>query len=450
HIGGTASRLIAQSKEVAKIDGKAKLYSVDIVDHKSGKIVMNRSGEVVVLDDQERERYRYNVPYGSLMRIEDGQKVTKGTTLFEWDPYNNVILAPKAGKVAFFEIVEDDTLKEIYDERSGVTNRVIIEHKERKLHPHIQILDGEGKKIANVSIPAGAYLQVKDGDTVERGDILVKMPRESSKSRDITGGLPRVAELFEARRPKDAAVISEVDGYVEFGDIERGNRKVIVRDENGEGREYNIPLSKHLRVHEGDRVKAGDRLSEGAIDPHDVLRILGEIAVQKYLLDEIQAVYRLQGVTINDKHMEVIIAQMLRKVQIEDPGDTEFLPGDDVDKRKLREVNEKIISEGGQPATYRPLLLGITKASLTTDSFLSAASFQETTKVLSRAAVEGKVDNLYGLKENLIMGNLIPAGTGAKIFRKLRIKYVGKEEEVVEGDGKSEMIEDFMDLGGGF
>ena len=324
---------------------------------------------------------------------------------------------------------------------------MVVEHRERRLHPHLQIVDENDKRIANIAVPTGGYLQVREGSVVIAGDILIKIPRESSKSRDITGGLPRVAELFEARRPKDTAVISEIDGFIEFGENERGSRKVIVRDEQGEAREYLIPLGKHLRVHENDRVKAVDRLSEGSIDPHDILRINGENAVQQYMLDEIQAVYRLQGVTINDKHVEVIVAQMLRKVRIEKAGDTEFLEGDDVDKKKLREVNERVISEGGEPATFKPLLLGITKASLTTESFLSAASFQETTKVLSKAAVEGKVDRLNGLKENLIMGNLIPAGTGSRIYRKLRVRDTETETSQEELQDSNE---DFVDIGGQF
>ncbi|NLD98447.1 MAG: DNA-directed RNA polymerase subunit beta', partial [Fibrobacter sp.] len=447
HIGGTASRLIAQSKEVAKIDGIAKYHNIETVAHTNGNVVMNRSGEIAVLDEQERERYRYNVPYGAFMKVEDGQKVAKGSMLFEWDPYNNVILSPKSGKIHFQDIIEGETMRELYDERSGITNIVVVEHRERRLHPHLQIVDENDKRIANIAVPTGGYLQVREGSVVIAGDILIKIPRESSKSRDITGGLPRVAELFEARRPKDTAVISEIDGFIEFGENERGSRKVIVRDEQGEAREYLIPLGKHLRVHENDRVKAGDRLSEGSIDPHDILRINGENAVQQYMLDEIQAVYRLQGVTINDKHVEVIVAQMLRKVRIEKAGDTEFLEGDDVDKKKLREVNERVISEGGEPATFKPLLLGITKASLTTESFLSAASFQETTKVLSKAAVEGKVDRLNGLKENLIMGNLIPAGTGSRIYRKLRVRDTETETSQEELQDSNE---DFVDIGGQF
>ena len=444
HIGGTASRLIAQSKEVAKIAGVVKLKDVETVEHSTGNVVMNRIGEVMVLDDAERERYRYNIPYGSFVKVTDGEKVAKGQDLFTWDPYNNVILAPKGGVVSYADLIEGETFEELYDERSGVTNIVVTEHRrDRKLQPHIQVYDGE-TRVANMAMPTGCYIQVKEGDKVVAGDILAKMPRESAKSRDITGGLPRVAELFEARRPKDPAVVSEIDGSVSFGDTERGNRKVKISNEHGDVREYPIPMGKHLRVHEGDRVKAGDRLCEGAIDPHDILRIMGENAVQEYMLNEIQAVYRLQGVTINDKHVEVIVSQMLRKVRIERLGNTDFLEGDEVDRKELRKANEKVLSEGGEPATFKPLLLGITKASLTTESFLSAASFQETTKVLSKAAVEGKTDMLTGLKENLIMGNLIPAGTGSRMYRKFKVKDL--ETDMVEIQEHAEN-DDFIELG---
>jgi len=453
HIGGTASRLIAQSRETAKIEAKVQYVNVDTVamkrknekgDEKDCIIVMGRTGEIILLDDQDRERYRYTVPYGSLLNVKDGSHVKEKEVLLEWDPYNNVILATKSGTIELVDLIEGETTRELYDERTGVSNVVVIEHRDKKLHPHIQILDESGKRVGNVAAPTGSYLQIRNGAEVKEGDILIKMPRETRKSKDITGGLPRVAELFEARRPKDAAVVSEVDGIVEFGGTERGNRKLVVRDEQGVGHEYLIPLGKHLRVHEGDRVRAGDRLSEGAIDPHDILSIMGENAVQRYLLDEIQSVYRLQGVTINDKHIEVIAAQMLKKIKIENPGDTRFLEGDNVDKRVLRVENDLVASEGGAPATFKPLLLGITRASLSTESFLSAASFQETTKVLSRAAVEGKVDHLRGLKENLIMGNLIPAGTGAKIYKDLLIKDL--TAEVVSAE-EPEADEDFLDLG---
>jgi DNA-directed RNA polymerase subunit beta' len=443
HIGGTASRLVAQSKEVAKNDGTVKFSNLELIDHSAGKVVMNRTAEMILLDEQGNERFRYNVPYGALMLASDSQKITRGDDLFEWDPYNNVILANKNGAVQFVDLVEGETLQEELDERTGISNHIVIEHRDRKLHPHIYIMDGD-QRLANITVPTGSYLQVKNGDNVEAGDVLIKLPRGSGKSRDITGGLPRVAELFEARKPKISAVISEIDGIVKFGDMERGHRKLVVQDEHGNIREYLVPSGRHLRVHEGDRVHAGDRLTEGSIDPHDILAIKGENAVHVYLLDEIQSVYRLQGVTINDKHVEVIISQMLQKVRIEKGGDTSFLEGSEIDKRILRRENEMVINDGGEPATYKPLLQGITKASLSTESFLSAASFQETTKVLSRAAVEGRIDSLRGLKENLIMGNLIPAGTGSRMYRDLKVKDLETESIAVEDH---DFDDDFMDIG---
>ncbi|MFC1476812.1 DNA-directed RNA polymerase subunit beta', partial [Fibrobacterota bacterium] len=472
HIGGTASRLIAKSREVSKVDGKVHFNKVEYVEHTSGNVVMTRFGEIAVFDEKERERYRYSVPHGSTLRISDGAKVKKGDELFEWDPYNNVILANKSGFIEEIDLKEGITLREIYNEQTKMTNVVVMEDRTRTLHPHIRILDKSKKILANIAIPAGAFLQIRSKNKVTEGDILFKIPRDSGKSRDITGGLPRVAELFEARKPKDTAVISEIDGIAEFKmrpvkdktgkalfdkegkplmepDIERGNRKIIVHDEHRDDKhddtkEYLVPIGKHMRVHEGDRMSIGDRLCEGSIDPHDILNVLGEHAVQNYLINEIQAVYRLQGVKINDKHIEVIVSQMLQKVKIETPGDTEFLQGDAVDKKVLRKENELAINQGNEPATFQPLLLGITKASLTTDSFLSAASFQETTKVLARAAVEGKVDMLRGLKENLIMGNLIPAGTGSRKYRRIQVKdieadlvHVGEHEENPDFDGLS-------------
>ncbi len=472
HIGGTASRLIAKSQEVSKVEGIVRFFKIEYVAHDTGMVVMTRFGEIAVFDEKDRERYRYNVPHGSLIRVEDGKNVKKGQVLFGWDPYNNVVIANKGGTIEEIDLKEGETIREIYDAQTGMTNIVVMEDRGRTLHPHIRICDKNNKIIANIAVPAGAYLQVRTGKKVNAGDILFKIPRDSGKSRDITGGLPRVAELFEARRPKDAAVISEIDGIVEFKmrpvkdknskvindgdgkplmepDIERGNRKVIVNDEHrdahhDDSKEYSIPVGKHMRVHDGDRVSIGDRLCEGSIDPHDILRVLGEHAVQKYLIDEIQAVYRLQGVKINDKHIEVIVSQMLQKVQISDPGDTDFLQGDAVNKKILRRENELALAEGNKPANSKPMLLGITKASLTTESFLSAASFQETTKVLAKAAVEGKTDVLRGLKENLIMGNLIPAGTGSRYYKNIKVKdieadlvHVGEHEENPDFDGLS-------------
>jgi DNA-directed RNA polymerase subunit beta' len=474
HIGGTASRLIAKSKEVSKVDGVVRLFDIEYVEHESGQVVMTRFGEVAIFDKKERERYRYNVPHGAILTVKENSQVKKGDELFKWDPYNNVLIANKSGIIQGVDLKEGETIRELYDDQTGMTNIVVVEDRSRILQPHIRIIDQKKNILSNIAVPAGAFLQVRTKDKVTAGDILFKIPRDSGKSRDITGGLPRVAELFEARKPKDIAVISEIDGIVEFKmrpvkdkngkgildkegnplmepDIERGNRKVIIHDEtrdenHDDSKEYPIPVAKHMRVHDGDRVNIGQRLCEGAINPHDILRVLGERAVQKYLIDEIQAVYRLQGVKINDKHIEVIASQMLRKVKIEDPGDTEFLQHDGVDRKLLRKENNRVITDGNKPATFTPLLLGITKASLTTESFLSAASFQETTKVLAKAAVEGKTDNLYGLKENLIMGNLIPAGTGTRKYKNLKVKDI--EADIVRVGEEYEENPDFDGLSG--
>ncbi len=317
-------------------------------------------------------------------------------------------------------------MREELDESTGRRQVVIIEDRAKKLHPMIEIHDAKSKqKLREFIVPVGAQLTVRDGDTVTPGNTLAKIAREAYKTRDITGGLPRIAELFEARRPKEPAVITEVDGSVRFGDIKRGKREVIIIPESGNERVYEIPVGKHLRVHEGDLVRAGDRLSEGPINPHDVLRIKGPRAVQEYLLNEVQEVYRLQGVKINDKHIGVIVRQMLQKVRITDPGETEFLEGETIDRMNFLEVNEKALQSSRKAAHSEPLLLGITKASLTTQSFISAASFQETTRVLTDAAIRGARDDLIGLKENIIIGHLIPAGTG--VFRYQDVEFPGRE-----------------------
>ena len=434
HIGGTAARITEQSKATAKADGKVVFKKVKTVAKKDSEktawIVLNRDGEINLVDEQDRVRAKYNVPYSAILRVSEKTQVQKGDILFEWDPYTNTILSDHSGKVEFIDLKEDITFREELDETTGLRQRVVIEHKDKTLRPHIDVLDEKGKRVGHYSIPTRAYLLVHEGDKVQAGDFLVKIPRDISKTRDITGGLPRVAELFEARRPKDPAIVSEVDGVVEFGKIVRGANQVYVQGDQGEQREYLIPHGKHLRVHSGDRVKAGDRLCEGPIDPHDILKIKGANAVQEYLVNEIQEVYRLQGVKINDKHIEVIVSQMLQKVRVDNVGDTNFLEGEQVDKIRFREENEKVIAEGGEPATFQPLLLGITKASLTTDSFISAASFQETTRVLTEAAISGKTDYLLGLKENVIIGRLIPAGTGLEYYRSIQLK----EEEKIEAE----------------
>ena len=395
---------------------------------------MNRNGEIAILDESGREKERYSLIYGAKLRVEEGKKVNAGNILAEWDPYTLPILTEVTGRIKYGDLVENVTMQEQFDEVTGLSRKVVIESKEAELRPRISIKDESGRTakipgttaLARYLIPVGATINIADGQEVYAGDVLAKIPRETTKTKDITGGLPRVAELFEARKPKECAVISEIDGAVSFGKDVKGKRRVIVTPEVGEPVEYLIPKGKHISVHEGDHLKAGEPLMDGSSNPHDVLRILGDKELAKYLVDEIQEVYRLQGVKINDKHIEVIVRQMLKRVKIKDVGDTDFLAGEQVEKAVFEEVNSRMISQGNKPAIGESLLLGITKASLSTDSFVSAASFQETTRVLTEAALAGKVDNLYGLKENVIVGRLIPAGTGLQAYRRI-------EPEVAEG-----------------
>ncbi|HXH82311.1 MAG TPA: DNA-directed RNA polymerase subunit beta', partial [Candidatus Tectomicrobia bacterium] len=427
HIGGTAARIAAQTERKSKVDGKVKFERITFVETPTGEhVVTSREGEIVMLTRDGAVRSRLAVPYGATLAVQDGQEVEAGDLLFSWDPYTEPIVADFAGRVKFVDIVEEETVREELDESTGRRQLVIIEDREKKLHPMIEIRALKGdKKLREFIIPVGAQLAVRDGEIVHPGTTLAKISREVYKTRDITGGLPRVAELFEARRPKDPAVITEIDGTIRFGEIKRGKREIIVVPPQGQERVYEVPVGKHLRVHEGDQVRAGDRLSEGPVNPHDILRIKGPRAVQEYLLNEVQEVYRLQGVKINDKHIGVIVRQMLQKVRITDPGDTEYLEGEHVDRVEFRQTNQKIIAKGGTPARSEPLLLGITKASLTTQSFISAASFQETTRVLTDAAVRGARDPLVGLKENIIIGHLIPAGTG--IYRYHDVEFLVEE-----------------------
>jgi DNA-directed RNA polymerase subunit beta' len=436
HIGGTAARIAEQTVRKTKVEGIIeygdRLAFVDTPEHQ--KIVTSYEGELVLKTAPHGEpvhskklavHSRFHVPLGATIMVEDGQKVSRDGVLFTWDPYTNPILTDVPGIIRFVDIVDDETVREELDELTGRRQRVIIEDREKKLHPHIEVVQKKGEKerrLRDFVIPEGAQLTVEDGHEVYAGQVLAKVSREAYKTRDITGGLPRVAELFEARRPKDPATISEVDGTVRFGDIKRGKREIWVHPEEGEAQLYEVPAGKHLRVHEGDRVRAGDRLTEGPVNPHDILRIKGPRAVQEYLLNEVQEVYRLQGVKINDKHIGVIVRQMLQKVKVVEPGDTEFLEGENVDKLTFREINERAVKKGGKPATSEPLLLGITKASLTTQSFISAASFQETTRVLTDAAIRGAKDDLLGLKENIIIGHLIPAGTGIYRYHETEIE----------------------------
>jgi DNA-directed RNA polymerase beta' subunit len=430
HIGGAASKVVEQTILQAKNSGTIKFVNINTVKNREGLlVVMNRNGSIAIADSKGREKEKYSVVYGAKLMVEDGRKVEAGQKLVEWDPYSMPILTELGGRIAHGDITEGQTVKEEVDEVTGLSHKVIIDYP-ANMRPRISIKDEHGKStlkipgtnvLARYLLPAGAHILVDKNDIVFPGDILAKIPRETTKTKDITGGLPRVAELFEARRPKEQAIVTEIDGMVEFRGAHKGMRVVVVRG-GDETREYLIPKGKHVGVHEGDWVRAGEPLMDGAVNPHNILDILGPQELQRYLVDEVQKVYRLQGVTINDKHIEVIVRQMMKKVRVEDPGDTNFLISEQVDRRFFQEENIRIREMGGTPAQGKPLLLGITKASLTTDSFVSAASFQETTRVLTEAAIGGAVDELRGLKENVIMGRIIPAGTGMPRYRNTFVK----------------------------
>jgi DNA-directed RNA polymerase subunit beta' len=445
HIGGAASRHAEQTSLESRTEGRVKFININSVVNAEGHhIVMNRNGELAVVDDTGREREKYAVVYGAKIKIGPDQPVKPGETLAEWDPYTMPILTEVSGRIKFGDIVEGASMEEQLDEVTGLSRKVIIESRDADKRPRIAIKDDAGKTIkisestmARYFLPVGANISVQDDTMVSAGDVIAKIPRETTKTKDITGGLPRVAELFEARKPKDYAVISEIDGVVSFGKDAKGKRKVIVRPDLGEEKEYLIPKGKHISVHEGDHVRAGEALMDGSSNPHDILRVLGVKELARYLVDEVQEVYRLQGVKINDKHIETIVRQMLRRVRIKEVGDTNLLVDDQLERFVFEEENERVLAEGKRPATAEPLLLGITKASLSTESFISAASFQETTKVLTQAAIEGKVDGLRGLKENVIMGRLIPAGTGLSRYRNLRVLVEEPQENVAteEVDG---------------
>jgi DNA-directed RNA polymerase subunit beta' len=424
HIGGTATRVSERSTLEARNNGAIKFIDLKYVEGRGGtSIAMNRSGLIAIVDEKGREKERYHVVYGARLRVADGDNVTHGQVLAEWDPFTFSILTETGGAIRFEDLRPGVTIEEQVDEVTGLSQDVVtLPPGDEKHQPAILIRDSSGKTKKKYLMPSRAHLMVKDGDDVQPGDILAKIPRETTKTKDITGGLPRVVELFETRKPKDPAVISEIDGVVRYGEIAKGMRKIYVESEDGKtSKEYSIPRGVHINVQEGEHVKAGEALIDGPSNLHDLLAVLGEKFTQAYLVNAIQEVYRLQGVNINDKHIETIVRQMMRWVKVEDVGDTNFLLEEQIDKFRFREENDRIISEGSRPATGRPLLLGITKASLSTDSFISAASFQETTRVLTEAAVAGKVDYLRGLKENVIMGRLIPAGTGLEHYRSLQL-----------------------------
>ncbi len=432
HIGGTATRVSEQSTQNSISHGKAKYIGVNAVRDKSGDLVaMNRNGIFAVVDDQGREKERYQVVYGAKLRVADGDSVKRGDVLLEWDPYTFSILTEVGGACRFQDLQEGVTLHEQVDEVTGLSQWVVVDSPDEKKEPRIEIVDENEQVRRKYLIPTNAHLMIQDGDEIHAGDVLAKIPRETTKTKDITGGLPRVVELFEARRPREPAVISEINGVVRYGALSKGQRKIYVAADNGEEREYAIRSGVHIKVPDGGQVSAGEPLMDGPRDPHDILAVLGEKELQKYLVNEIQEVYRLQGVDINDKHIEVIARQMMRWIKVEQVGDTDFLLDETVDRFRFQKANAEVLDRNGEPAVGRPLMMGITKASLATDSFISAASFQETTRVLTEAAISGKVDKLRGLKENVIVGRLIPAGTGLTRYQRVKIKGEDEPEELI-------------------
>ncbi len=446
HVGGAASRRAEQSSLEVRHEGAIKLIRANIVkDRTNTYTVMNRNAELAVVDETGRERERYPLVYGAKLTVQDGNKVTKGQNVATWDPYTVPVLTEQGGKIQLVDITDGMSISEQVDEVTGLSRRVIVDSRDTDLRPRIIIADDSKNPKATYMLPVGANILVYEGDTMQPGDAIAKIPRETMKTKDITGGLPRVAELFEARKPKETAAISEIDGTVSFGRDSKGKRKLLVTPEHGEPKEYLIPKGKHISVREGDYVRAGEALMDGAANPHDILAILGDRALASYMVNEVQEVYRLQGVRINDKHIELIVRQMLKRVRVVDGGDSDFLLGEHVEKWRFEIENDRVKKLGKKVASAAPLLLGITKASLSTESFISAASFQETTKVLTEAAIQGKVDKLRGLKENVIMGRLIPAGTGLESYRRVQILAQDAPHEEVDLDLEPATIEEEID-----
>jgi len=495
HVGGTASSITAESNITSKFDGVVEIEELRTVEKKmeDGKkvdVVIGRLAEMRILDKETGIALStHNIPYGSNLYIKNGNRIKKGDLLCDWDPYNALIISEEHGKVNFQQLIEGVTYREESDEQTGYKEKVIIETRDKTKNPTLRIVSGNNKETSSKSynLPVSAHIIASENSKVKEGDILAKIPRAIGKSGDITGGLPRVTELFEARNPSNPAVVSEIDGEIQFGKIKRGNREIIVTSRTGEVKKYLVPLSKQILVQENDYVRAGMPMSDGAITPLDILAIKGPTKVQEYIVNEVQEVYRLQGVKINDKHFEIIVRQMMRKVEIIDPGDTKFLEKQVVDKlgfmnendwiydkmiiievgdsqifkngqiitaRKLRDENSilkrkdlKLIeARNAIPATSNQVLQGITKAALQTKSFMSAASFQETTKVLNEAAVFGRVDNLEGLKENVIVGHLIPAGTGARNYDKIVVGSMEEYEKLVSAKEKGKDVDEEGDV----
>jgi DNA-directed RNA polymerase subunit beta' len=444
HIGGAAQRGAEQSSIETSVNGVVVVKNRNVIQNSEGiNIVTGRYCEVAVIDEQKRERARYRVPYGARLFVDDGTQVKPGTRLAEWDPYTLPVITEREGIVHYVDLVDGMSMREVFDESTGITSRVVVDWKQQTrgadLRPRLVLRDAKGEAVllpngaeARYFLAVDTVLSVENGVRVKAGDVIARIPRESSKTRDITGGLPRVAELFDARRPKNFAIICEIDGRIEFGKDYKAKRRVIVVPEDPEAPsvEYLVPKGRHIVVQEGDYVKRGDMIVDGNLVPHEILRILGVEALASYLISEIQEVYRLQGVKINDKHIEVIVSQMLRKVEVVNPGDTTLLVGEQIHRQDFDEINQKSIKDGLRPAEAMPVLQGIIKASLQTKSFISAAAFQETTRVLTEAAVAGRVDTLIGMKENVIVGRLIPAGTGSTI-RRLHQESLGNDADTL-------------------
>jgi DNA-directed RNA polymerase subunit beta' len=427
HIGGAASQRVAESTLESQHEGTVKLIDVKFVKNKEEHlIVTNRTGVLAIIDDKGFERERYPLVLGARLKISEGDRVKEGGLIADWDPYNTPFISDISGIAKYQDLEEGISMKEQVDEVTGIYKKVVMESKNPDYHPAM-IIESSKAKHVQYSLPVGAVIEKNAGEEIFAGDVIAKIPRETAKTKDITGGLPRVAELFEARIPRDPAVVTEIDGIVTYGKDLKGKRRLVVTPDMGEVKEYLVPRGKYVLVRDGERVTAGDQLVDGSVNPHDILSIRGEKALSRYLVDEIQEVYRLQGVKINDKHIEAIVKQMLKRVRIKEPGDTTFLVGEAIEKQTFFEENQKIVQQGGKPASAEPLLLGITRASLSTESWLSAASFQETTRVLTEAACEGKEDKLRGLKENVIMGRLIPAGTGLPMYRNIDIEVEAPE-----------------------
>jgi DNA-directed RNA polymerase subunit beta' len=472
HIGGAASRALVASNVEVKSTGSLKFSSTMriVTNAKGEQVVISRSGEALVLDDNGRERERHKIPYGATLIVKEGANVRAGNSIATWDPLTRPIISEFAGIARFENVEEGVTVAKQVDEVTGLSTLVVIDGKRRSaaskgLRPVIQLLDGQGNNIkitgtehpVTIGLQVGALITVKDGQKIEVGEVLARIPIESQKTRDITGGLPRVAELFEARSPKDAAILAKVTGTVSFGKETKGKQRLVITDMDGESSEFLIPKEKQVLVHDGQVVNKGEMIVEGPADPHDILTLKGIEELAIYIVDEVQDVYRLQGVKINDKHIEVIVRQMLRRVQITNPGDANFITGEQVERSKLYDENDRVIAEGKTPAQFENVLLGITKASLSTDSFISAASFQETTRVLTEAAIMGKVDTLRGLKENVIIGRLIPAGTGLAYrrarkvreqFERDRAQMIAAEEALALEAGVVEAAEEAAPEGG--